>query len=58
MRASIPYLDTRECLAHVADKYILAEQWIAKKHAVKISTAQHFEVKSALDIWAQSTFPL
>jgi len=56
MRASIRYLETRDGLAQEAAKYILAEQQNAKKHAVKTSTAQHFEVSSALDIWAKSTF--
>jgi hypothetical protein len=56
MRASIRYLETRDGLAQEAAKHILAEQRNAEKRAVKTSTAQHFEVRSALDIWTKSTF--
>jgi hypothetical protein len=55
MRASIRYLETRDGLAQDAAKYIFAEQRNAEQRAVKTSTAQHFELRSALDIWARST---
>jgi len=56
MQASIRYLQTRDGLVQKAAKHISAEQRNAKKRTVKTSTAQHFEVRSALDIWAKSTF--
>jgi hypothetical protein len=56
MRASIRYLETRHGSVEEAAKHILAEQRNAEKGAVKTSTSQHFEVRSALDIWAKSTF--
>jgi len=56
MQALIQYLETRDGLAQEAAKHILAEQRNTEKRTVKPSTAQYFEVRRALDIWAKSTF--